>query len=107
MERLMKEKYSISDFGLGDYVQNYEIEAGSRMGNGRENRRKDPIEKLFGEVKGIKGKENYHCGTEEEELPLKVRGSVNQNRMTSNRSVSSKVVEHTIVKKLVMPSHFR
>ncbi len=54
MERLMKEKYAISDFGLESYLQNCPIQSGKgrRAGCGG----RDPIEKLFGAVKNVKGK---------------------------------------------------
>ncbi len=54
MERLMKEKYAISDFGLESYLQNCPIESGKGRRTGCRGR--DPIEKLFGAVKNVKGK---------------------------------------------------
>ena len=54
MERLMKEKYSISDFGFDNYTQNYPIEVPKVKQFYCA--QKDPIEKLFGSVRGISAK---------------------------------------------------
>jgi hypothetical protein len=85
----MKEKYAISDFGFDNYVLNYPIEI--ERAKDFYAHQKDPIEKLFGQVKGIKGKENFDCETEEQELPSKVRHNFGHKNMPA-RSISAQMM---------------